>query len=494
MENQRYLSVSALNKYLYYKFDNDLNLRLATKTLSDGSFGIYKIVDGKKGELFKKIEFEDTYNSGISHFSDDGKTLYILSAEKRDTNALYAYDWATCKSKLLFENSQADIEAISRHPKTFAPQIAFVEYLKSEAYAVDKNVQADVDFLKSYSADEFSVLGRNCDDTVWLVAYSNSVKSPRYYVYNRTNRSLKFLFSARPDLDKYQLQPMEPVVITARDGLKLVCYLTKAKNFKPNGKLVMHIHGGPWARNHHGLFAEVQLLANRGYSVLQVNYRGSLGFGKSFINAINKNLPKVRTDIIDAANWAVEHNIADKNKIAIMGGSFGGYSTLAGLAYTPQMFCCGVDVVGPSNWATLFKNVPEYWKPLMIGWYKVGGDPSTEEGRKELWELSPLSRANDIAKPLVVFQGQNDPRVNMSESEQIVSALSNKKIPVAYVVYPDEGHGFVREPNRISYIAITEQFLAKFLGGWYEPVGKDELKGSSYQIKKGEKFLISNGR
>ncbi|MCR5225440.1 MAG: prolyl oligopeptidase family serine peptidase, partial [Alphaproteobacteria bacterium] len=194
-------------------------------------------------------------------------------------------------------------------------------------------------------------------------------------------------------------------------------------------------------------------------------------------------------DIIDAANWAIEHHIAAKDKVAIMGGSFGGYSTLAGLAYTPQMFCCGVDIVGPSNWMTLFKSVPEYWKPFMIGWYKVGADPNTDEGRQELWELSPLSRADDIAKPLIVFQGQNDPRVNMKESEQIVSALKHKKIPVAYVLYPDEGHGFLREPNKISYLAITEQFLAKFLGGWYEPVGENEFNDSSYKILEGKRYL-----
>ncbi len=258
------------NEFSEFTCDNDLNLRLATKTMSDGSMNTYKIVSGKKGELFKKTKFEETYNSRISHFSADGKTLYILSSENRDTNALYAHDLASGKSKLLFANDKVDIDAISHNPKSYAPQIAFVDYTKSEAYAVDSSFASDLDVLKKGADGSVSILSRSLDDKKWLVAYSSSTKSPQYYMYNRANRDLKFLFSARPDLDKYELQPMEPVVIKSRDGLDLVCYLTKAKNFKPNGKLIMHIHGGPWARNRLGLFAEIQLLANRGYSVLQV--------------------------------------------------------------------------------------------------------------------------------------------------------------------------------------------------------------------------------
>jgi dipeptidyl aminopeptidase/acylaminoacyl peptidase len=299
------------------------------------------------------------------------------------------------------------------------------------------------------------------------------------------------LFSAQPSLDKYKLQKKEPFIIKSRDGQNLVCYLTKSADFETAAprKSVIYVHGGPWARDGDYCEPDIQLLANRGYSVLQINYRGSTGFGKKFINIADGNLDKIRNDILDGVNWVIGNKIADKNHVAIMGASFGGYSVLAGLAFSPDVFCCGVDVVGPSNWTTTLNTFPKYWEFGLIEWYGFLGDPRTEEGRRHLAENSPVTRAHDIKKPLLVFHGKNDPRVNQKEADQIVAALKAKGLPVGYVLYPDEGHGFRREQNRKSYIALAEMFLAKILGGRSEPIHPGEFDGSSHQILEGEGIL-----
>jgi len=249
--------------------------------------------------------------------------------------------------------------------------------------------------------------------------------------------------------------------------------------------MVLDVHGGPWARDSWGYDPTHQWLANRGYAVLSVNYRGSTGFGKNFINAANKEWAgKMHDDLVDAVQWAVKERIADPARIAIMGGSYGGYATLVGMTFTPDLFACGVDIVGPSNLNTLMRHLPPEWMPsfpLLAG--RVG-DPNTEEGKKFLDERSPLTRVDKIKKPLLIGQGANDPRVNQSEADQIVSAMKAKKIPVTYVLYPDEGHGFARPENRMSFYAVSEAFLAEHLGGKYEPIG-DDFKNSSIAVPTG---------
>lgn len=311
--------------------------------------------------------------------------------------------------------------------------------------------------------------------------FYGSTKPGNYYLYDVKKQSLKFLFNEQKSLSKYKFREMKPVVIKSRDGLDLVCYLTRGDSTK---KLIMLVHGGPWSRDSYGFNEEVQLLANRGYSVLQVNYRGSLGFGKKFTSAANMNFDKIRNDIIDAANWAIENDIADKDKIAIMGRSFGGYSALAGLTFTSNFFCCGVDISGPSNWLTAEEKVPDSWKPHRASWYKLVGDPSTKEGREFMLKNSPALYAKNIKKPLIIFQGERDPNVDKGEAERMVAAMEKYNIPVRYVVYPDEGHGFQKEANQISSMAIIEEFLSKTLGGWYEKMSTEETKNSSHKIVK----------
>ena len=295
---------------------------------------------------------------------------------------------------------------------------------------------------------------------------------------------------------------MQPVVIKARDGLNLVSYLSLPPGTAGHDSihpreplpLVLDVHGGPWARDSWGFQPEHQLWANRGYAVLSVNYRGSTGFGKDFVNAGNRQWAgKMHDDLVDAVRWAIAEKIADPQRVAISGGSYGGYATLVGLTFTPQLFACGVDIVGPSNILTLLKTIPPYWKPA-IQMFKIRvGDYSSEPGRKFLEERSPLSYVDRIERPLLIGQGANDPRVKQAESDQIVKAMQSKHIPVTYVLFPDEGHGFVRPANRLAFYAVTEAFLAKHLGGRYQPIGT-AFQGSTITVPVGTRQVPELGQ
>jgi len=254
--------------------------------------------------------------------------------------------------------------------------------------------------------------------------------------------------------------------------------------------MVLYVHGGPWARDSYGYNSAHQWLSDRGYAVLSVNYRGSTGFGKPFVNAAKKEFSgRMHDDLIDAVQWAVDAGIASQNRIAIMGGSYGGYATLVGVTFTPDTFACGVDIVGPSNLITLIESFPAYWRPSLEGnWYAFVGDPADESARADMYNRSPISRVGDIKVPLLIGQGQNDPRVTKAESDQIVAAMDDRNLPVTYLNYPDEGHGFARPENRMSFFSVTEAFLSNCLGGRYQPIGAD-FEGSSIQILHGAEHI-----
>ncbi len=474
--------------YTSMMFNENFQLKILFKTLPNGDTELRS----ETGKILMTVPFEDVGVFVPYHLAKGKDILYASHPMGKDKASLIAFNLKTKEKKILFESEESDVKLASCDPKTFEPQLAEVNYLRKKDFALTESINNLLKLLKDkFKQKEFYIQSRNKDDTKWLVVTQESNESVKYYLFNNEKKHLKYLFSNQPSLDKYHLQKMEPLVIKSRDGLDLVCYLTRA-NTSNNDKatpLVAYIHGGPWARDYYGFDKTAQLLANRGYAVLQINYRGSEGFGKKFFNAINKNLESVRNDIIDAIQWTIDNGIADKNKIAIMGGSFGGYSTLAGLAFTPDFFCCGVDIVGPSNFITLLSSVPDYWKPSMVCWYKTAGNPDTPEDIPYLKSISPLFKKDDIKSPLLVFQGQNDPRVVKAESDQIVKALKDKNRPVAYVLYPDEGHGFHKEENIKSYIAFTEKFLSKFLNGWFEPYNEEELKTSSHQILEGKDLL-----
>lgn len=471
--------------------DDDLNLRFATLTNAEGEKEYFQRLDNK-WQPFMTISMEDNTNTGILGFDKLGQSIYMADSRGRNTTAIKSVDLRSGKSTLIAEDSRADTGIFMRHPTEKNIQAVAVEYDKISYKVLDNSIKADFEYLFKVSNGDLSILDRTTDDKLWLVAYDSDKQPGDYYLYDRNKRQAKFLFSSREDLKKYELAALHPVIIKARDGLNLVSYLTLPAEIKVGGKLqpqkpmpmVLYVHGGPWVRDSWGYNSTHQWLANRGYAVLSVNYRGSTGFGKNFINAANREWGgKMHDDLIDAVNWAVGQGIADPTKIAIMGGSYGGYATLAGLTMTPDVFACGVDIVGISNLITFLETVPPYWQPFMNEMKKRIGDWDSEDDQEFLKSRSPLTFAHRIKKPLLIAQGANDPRVKQAESDQIVTSMHANHIPVVYVLYEDEGHGFERPENRLSFYALTEEFLAKILKGRAEEIGKD---------LKDAKFLLNN--
>jgi dipeptidyl aminopeptidase/acylaminoacyl peptidase len=479
------------NEIAGYVFDADLRARLALRMGADGNDVLHR--SGTAWTRLLHVGHADTQTTRILNVEEPGTTALFQSSIGRDTAALVRVDLGTGVATMIGGSDRADLESVWTNPRTGAPLAYSVNYLKPELTAVDPAVAKDLAILKRALGDGIDVVSQTLDDTTWIVQ-SDDAKSPvAYSRYDRRTGTVVGLFTSRPALASAPLVAMHPRVIAARDGLPLVSYLSLPPGSDPNGDgipdarvpLVLNVHGGPWDRDTFGLSNQHQWLANRGYAVLSVNFRGSTGFGKRFLNAANHEwAAKMHDDLLDGVQWAVAQKIALADKVAIVGASYGGYATLVGLTFTPDTFACGVDIVGPSNLPTLFATIPTYWKAFYEEFAARVGDPRTDTGRKLLVERSPLSRVDRITKPLLIGQGANDPRVKQSESDQIVQAMKAKGLPVTYVLYPDEGHGFARPENRTSFNAIAEAFLGRCLGGRVEPVGKD-FEGSTHQIREG---------
>ena len=476
-----------------YIADADYTLKYAQRSRPDGGADVLRRGANGAWEKFDDIPFEDVLTTSPGGLTLDGKTLYFTDSRGRNTAALFAIDVASGKRSLVLEDARADVGGTLADPATGKVQAVSVDYLRDEWKVVDPAIRADLEKLEAIGPGDVSVNTRTLDDKTWIVAYSAAEAPLVYYRYDRGAGTLTKLFSARPKLEGKPLVPQWPVEIASRDNKTLVSYLTLPRSADANndGKadapvpLVLLVHGGPWARDSYGYGGYNQWLANRGYAVLSVNFRGSTGFGKDFTNAGNGEWAgKMHDDLIDAVQWAVKQGVTTQDQVAIMGGSYGGYATLTGLTFTPDAFACGVDIVGPSNLNTLLSTVPPYWASFFEQLAKRMGDPRTDAGKKWLTERSPLTRADQIKKPLLIGQGANDPRVKQAESDQIVKAMQAKNIPVTYVLFPDEGHGFARPENNKAFNAITENFLAKCLGGRAQPIGED-LKGSSVTVPTG---------
>jgi dipeptidyl aminopeptidase/acylaminoacyl peptidase len=476
-----------------YIADADYQLRYATRSRPDGGTDVLKRGASGSWDKVEDIPFEDGLTTSPGSLTLDGRTLYFTDSRGRNTAALFAVDVASGKRTLVLEDARADVGGALADPVTGKVQAVSVDYLRDEWKIVDPAIRADLEKLEAIGPGDVSVNTRTLDDRTWIVAYSAAEAPLVYYRYERPAGTLTKLFSARPKLDGKPLVPQWPVEIASRDNKTLVSYLTLPRSADANndGKadapvpLVLLVHGGPWARDSYGYGGYNQWLANRGYAVLSVNFRGSTGFGKDFTNAGNGEWAgKMHDDLIDAVQWAVKQGVTTQDKVAIMGGSYGGYATLAGLTFTPDTFACGVDIVGPSNLNTLLSTVPPYWASFFEQLAKRMGDPRTDAGKAWLTERSPLTRADQIKKPLLIGQGANDPRVKQDESDQIVKAMTAKNIPVTYVLFPDEGHGFARPENSKAFNAVAEGFLAQCLGGRAEPIGKD-FTGSSISVPAG---------
>jgi dipeptidyl aminopeptidase/acylaminoacyl peptidase len=492
--------------FAQFEIDDDYNIRMGMKMLPSGGIdvqlaGATKPKAGGEVEItwtpYESIGFEDSSGTSFLAFDKTGSKVYVRDSRGRDTSALYEMDVATKAKKLIAESPKADMSSALIHPTNKNVQAVSFNHLRNEWTVVDQSIAGDLAYLKTVDDGEMNVLDRSLDDNTWVVAYARDNGPAKFYTYDRTAKKATFAFVNNSKLNGLPLVKMNPVVIKTRDGLEMVCYysLPLGADANQDGKpekavpMVLNVHGGPWARDNWGYRGDHQWLANRGYAVLSVNFRGSTGFGKNFINAGNREWAgKMHDDLLDAVNWAVTQGIAQKDKVAIYGGSYGGYATLVGLTFTPDVFACGVDVVGPSSIVTLLNTIPPYWEPQIATFTQRVGDYRTEEGRKFLDSRSPLFKVDQIKKALLIGQGANDPRVKQSEADQIVNAMKSKNIPVTYVLFPDEGHGFARPANRKAFNAVVEAFLSKHLGGAYEPVGSD-FEGSTISIPEGPEFV-----
>jgi dipeptidyl aminopeptidase/acylaminoacyl peptidase len=480
--------------YAGFTADEQLAPRIAQKSTADGGAQFFRIVNGKvEDSAFATVGLEDSQTTGPLGFSTDGKTLYWLDSRGRDTAALVAQDVASGRQATIAEDPRADIGETLSDPKTGVVQAWSVDYLRTEWQSSDPAIGRELAWLESQLKGDVNVTSRTDADDKWTVTVDPVIEPASTWLYDRPAKKLTKLFIGRPELVGAPLVRMFPETVKSRDGMSLVSYLTLPAGSDPDGDgkptqpvpLVLFIHGGPWARDSYGYSSWHQWLANRGYAVLSVNYRGSTGFGKKFISAGNLEWGrKMHDDLIDAVDWAVAQGITAREKVAIAGGSYGGYATLAGLTFTPDRFRCGVDIVGPSNLFTLLQTIPPYWEAGKQQFYQRMGNPTTDEGKALLHDRSPLFLADKIRVPLLIGQGANDPRVNIRESQQIVDAMKGKDIPVTYVVFPDEGHGFARPVNNIAFNAITENFLASCLGGRAERIG-DAVKASTAEVREG---------
>jgi dipeptidyl aminopeptidase/acylaminoacyl peptidase len=391
-------------------------------------------------------------------FSNDGTGIYYTSNLETNTTRFYYMDLATGQSTILAGDSLSDVGGIAWDPITGNPTAVSFNYLRRSIVVLDGRIQPDADFLAQAHAGDFAVVSQDRADSTWIVAYYDDLNPATYYLYDRRTGDLPLLFKAIPALDQYTLARMEPLLIPSRDGFQLPCYLTRPLSGEPPWPMVLYVHGGPWARDYFGYEPFVQMLANRGFAVLQANFRGSSGFGKEFLNAGNLEWGSaMQNDLTDAVGWAIGQGIADSSRVVILGGSYGGYAVLAGVTFTPDLYCCGVDFFGPSNLITWRRSIPAYWRPLdAIMDVRVG---SLARDSLMLEERSPINSVQSIGIPMFIAQGANDPRVVKTESDQMVEAIRAAGLEVTYVVYENEGHGFAIEANRLDFAGRIEEFL-----------------------------------
>ena len=477
--------------------DDDFQPRFASRQTAVGGKE-WLVRQGDAWKTWAALPPEDAILSGLLHLSADGRLLYYFDSRGRNTVGLFAYDTTTGEMKLVSQDERVDVEVGLVDPATGAIQATIARYLRSEWQTLDPAIARDVAFLQRSAGEaDCQVESRSQDDRLWVVGFESPQAGMRVFLYDRDAGSLALWYAEKPRLATLPLAAVHTAEIRSRDNLILPSYYLlppgtaeRAEGFPAAPlPLVLRVHGGPWNRDRFGSDSVDQWLANRGYVVLKVNFRGSTGFGKKFVNAGDGEWGrKMQDDLIDAVAWAVERGLADPDGVAILGASYGGYAALSGLTTTPERFACGISVVGPSNLETLLASVPPYWEATRRLFTTRVGDPDTAEGRALLAERSPLHRVDRIKRPLLIAQGANDPRVKPQESEQIVKAMTQRGLPVTYVLFPDEGHGFARPENELAFSAVVEEFLAGCLGGRAEKVGSD-FAGSSLTIPVGADLL-----
>jgi dipeptidyl aminopeptidase/acylaminoacyl peptidase len=464
--------------------DDEMVVRAASVTTPDGGTEI-RIRDSAAAPWRKLIKAGMEDNLAALDFTKDGQSLFLSTSIGTDTARLVRHEIASGKETVIARSDGADLSDTLIHPTRHVVQAAAFDPGRKRWTVIDPSVQADFDAIAKVADGDFSVADRDLADQTWLVAFSSDRAPLRYYSWDRRSKKATFLFSMHPKLDDAALAPMKPIEFTARDGMKINGYLTlplglPAKNLR----LVLAVHGGPWGRDTWGLDPYTQLLANRGYAVLQVNFRGSTGFGKKYLHAGDREWGlTMQNDLTDGVKWAVDAEIADPKRVAIFGGSYGGYAALAGAAFTPDLYRCAIDECGPSNLFTLLASIPPYWAVIRSIFNTRVGNPDDPKDKELLTAASPLFSADKIKIPMLIGQGANDPRVKQAEAEQIVNAIAKHRGSAVYALYSDEGHGFVRPENRLDFTARIEKFLADNLGGRYQPMTGDRIPGSTAEVR-----------
>ncbi|HLI07673.1 MAG TPA: S9 family peptidase [Ktedonobacteraceae bacterium] len=449
--------------------DVNFKVRGAVATLPDGSSQML-VRENEQAEWQVLLTWgpDDALNSGPVGFTKDGQSLYLEDSSNANASRLVKMNIASGEKTVLAEDPHYDIGAVMIQPDTLEVQAVAFNRERTEWLILDPSIKEDFETIGALHRGDFGVISRDNDDETWIISFTVDNGPVPFYAYQRSERKGTFLFDNQPELNKYVLARMEPISFTARDGLTIHGYLTRP----PWGKqthlpMVLNVHGGPWARDTWGYNPEAQWFANRGYACLQINFRGSTGFGKDFLNAGNREWGgKMHDDLVDAVHWAIEQDIADPERVGIYGGSYGGYAALVGATFTPDLFACAVDIVGPSNLITLIQTIPPYWSTFLANFHRRVGNPETEE--EFLKSRSPLFKVDQIKIPMLIAQGANDPRVKQAESEQIVNAMKSRGIDYEYLLFPDEGHGFAKPENRLRFYTAAEKFLARYLGGRYE--------------------------
>jgi dipeptidyl aminopeptidase/acylaminoacyl peptidase len=463
------LTTGALDKivanpgFLDWVVDADLEVRGAVTQSPDGG-AVIMVRDDEASDwrLLLEVPPEDAELTTPLGFTKDGAAMYLRMSVDANVGRLVKMDIATGAVEVIAQDPVHDIVGAMLNPDTRAVEAATLYRDRLEYQIFDDAVRGDIEALQRLNTGDLVIAGRASDDSTWLVAFESDSAPVKFYTWDRASKAATFLFDHQPLLNNYPLVPMEPFAFTSRDGLAIHGYLTFPPQLdRTELPAVLVVHGGPWARDLRRLDVRAQWLANRGYLCVQVNFRGSTGYGKGFLNAGDREWgAKMHDDLLDAMDHLVAQGIVDRKRMAIYGVSYGGYAALVGATFTPNVFKCAISVVGPSNLNTLFESFPEYWKPMIAMWHKRVGDD-----REFLWSRSPLSKVDDIKIPILIAQGENDPRVKRTESEQIVAAMKERGIAHEYVMYENEGHGLARPENRLDFYHRADRFLAKHLGG-----------------------------
>ena len=459
--------------------DADMQVRGAAAPTPDGGMAIM-VRDDVESDWRPLLVAgqEDALTTSPISFDRSGKRMLCVSSVGANTGRLVWVDVASGDASVIAEDERYDVSELSVDPDTKEPRGVAFQRDRLRWKPLDASVEDDYRRLDEHDPGDWNLVSRDVDDTTWLVAYTHDDGPVSYWRYDRPaegspgeerTASFTFLFDHQPALADHELAPMEPFSFSASDGLRIEGYVTWPVGVDREAlPAVLNVHGGPWARDTWGFHPEAQWLANRGYACIQVDYRGSTGYGKDHVNAGDREWgARMHTDLLEAIDHLTADGAIDPDRVAIYGGSYGGYAALVGAAFTPERFRCSVDIVGPSNLSTLIKSIPPYWAPMIAQFHTRLGHPDGDADL--LWERSPLSRVDNISIPLLIAQGANDPRVKQAESEQIVEAMTARGIPHEYVLYPDEGHGFAKPENRLDFYARAEAFLAEHLGGRAEP-------------------------